>query len=418
MGRALRLDWPIVALGLLLSGYGLVMVYSATWRAGETPGFFASEIFIKQCVALVLGVTAFHFIRRIKWGLKPDSWIWFYVPVLLLLVLVLIIGGGPYGVKRWIYIGPMQLQPSEPAKLTWIMLLAWLFSAPDAYLKRNYFIALALMLSMVGLMMAQPDLGTSMVFVFAFFVMAWLAAVPRRLVWGTVLACVIVALPGFFFLRTYQQNRVYELFGRQKWIVVDKVTDKRFQVTMDEARKMVPEERRDRLEVGHAFFTEASAQGTAWQATQGMIALGSGGLTGKGFLRGTQSKGGFVPEVESDFIFTLVGEEFGFIGCAFLLLLFFLLIARVLALSYSTQTTYERYICYGASAVLLFHVFINAGMTMKIVPVTGVPLPFISQGGSSLITFWVLLAVLESIYEKSQGEYLRVRREARRRALA
>jgi rod shape determining protein RodA len=113
---------------------------------------------------------------------------------------------------------------------------------------------------------------------------------------------------------------------------------------------------------------------------------------------------------ESDFIFSVAGEEFGFIGSLFIVVLLLVLISRTLALAAQAHTTYERYICYGASAVLLFHTFINIGMTMKIVPVVGVPLPFMSQGGSALISFWAMLAVLESIHEKSQGEYLNRRR--------
>jgi rod shape determining protein RodA len=148
---------------------------------------------------------------------------------------------------------------------------------------------------------------------------------------------------------------------------------------------------------------------TEWQAIQGTIALGSGGLYGKGFLRGTQNKGKFVPEAESDFIFAVAGEEFGFVGASLVVVLLLLLIARILLLASTAHTIYERYICYGASAVLLFHVFINVGMTMKLVPVTGVPLPFMSQGGSALISFWALLAVLQSIHDKGQGEYLRRR---------
>jgi rod shape determining protein RodA len=409
MSRNFLFDWPIFILGLILSLTGLVLVYSATWVAKTPPGFHASDIFIKQTIALMVALSIFHFARRIKWGLKPGSWVWFYIPVLALLVLVLFAGQGQdtHGVRRWIELGVFRLQPSEVAKVAWIMLLAWLFSADPSLLRRHYFLALTLMFSMVALMMMQPDLGTSMVFVFTFFVMALFTPLPRKLVLGTVGLLVLLAIPGFFFLRVYQQNRVLELFDKQKWVVVETVRDERYQVTPDDADRLDPNHVHD---LGDVFYTSADSTRTAWQATQGMIAVGSGGLAGKGFLRGTQAKGGFIPVIESDFIFALVGEEFGFMGCALLLVLFFLLIARILALSHDAQSAYERFICYGASAILLFHVFIAAGMTMRIVPVTGVPLPFISQGGSALLSFWLLLAVLESIYARSKGEYLGRRR--------
>jgi rod shape determining protein RodA len=412
VGRTFLLDWPIFVLGLILSGCGLVLIYSATWVENDPPGPHFSDIFIKQSIALIAALIAFHFLRRIKWGIKPDSWLWFYIPPLILLIVVLLIGHGmeESNSRRWINLGFFRLQPSEMSKVAWVMLVAWLFSEDPAKLRRNYLLGLFLLVSLVGLMMRQPDLGTSMVFVFAFFVMAMFTALPRKLILGTVLTMALLAIPAFFFLRTYQQNRVLELVGKQKWVVVDPETerhfDQRFEISLERARKMRPELD---LELGSTFITDADATGVGYQANQGMIAVGSGGLTGKGFLRGTQAKGGFIPVVESDFIFALVGEEFGFFGSVTILILFFLLIARILALSRDAQTTYERFICYGASAVLLFHVFVAVGMTIRLMPVTGVPLPFLSQGGSSLLSFWILLAVLESIYEKSQGEYRRIR---------
>jgi rod shape determining protein RodA len=420
--RTILLDWPLLFLGLLLSACGLVLVYSATWEARDPPGFYASSIFVRQCLAFVIALLCFYFVRRIKWGLKPASWVWFYVPVMLLLIAVLLIGHeSGTDARRWIDLGFFKLQPSEPAKVAWLLMLAWLFSAPPLQLKRSYFIALTLMLSMVALMMEQPDLGTSMVFVFTFFVLAWLAPIPRNVVRNTMIVFGILVLTAWPFLRMYQQNRVLAMVGWQRVRVVEQVRDERVEISLPGAQELYEERieaaaeqgktyRGDPPELGDILLKRASIRGTIYQAYQGTIALGSGGLTGKGFLRGTQNKKDFVPEAESDFVFAVAGEEFGFVGSVFIIGLFLALIVRILGLAARAHTPYERYICYGASAVLLFHVFINIGMTMKIVPVTGVPLPFLSQGGSSLISFWIMLAVLESIHEKSMGEYGRLRR--------
>ena len=115
--------------------------------------------------------------------------------------------------------------------------------------------------------------------------------------------------------------------------------------------------------------------------------------------------GGFIPVVHADFIFTVVGEEYGFLGCVWLLLLYFLLLARILALSRDALSVYERYICYGASAVIFFHVFIAIGMTIRLAPITGLPLPFVSYGGSALMTMWLYLAILQSIYANSRRDF-------------
>lgn len=409
----------------MLSACGLVLVYSATWETGAHPGFYASSIFIKQFIALLIGLAVFYFARRVKWGLKPASWVWFYLPVMVLLLVVVFVGhSSGVNAQRWIDLKVFRLQPSEPAKIAWIMLLAWLLSVPAQQLRRNYFIALALMFSFVGLIYMQPDLGTSMVFLFTFFAMAWLAPVPRNVIRNTLICFVIAAVAAWPFLRLYQQNRVLAMVDLQKAKVVEEVTDPLVEISLHDAQRLYQHRVEHALEqaktyrkpppkVNDVMLMKASARGTKYHAIQGTIAIGSGGLMGKGFLRGTQNKEKFIPVPESDFIFSVAGEEFGFIGCLFIVVLLLVLISRILTLAAQAHTTYERYICYGASAVLLFHTFINIGMTMKVVPVVGVPLPFMSQGGSSLISFWAMLAVLESIHEKSQGEYLRRRRPVR-----
>lgn len=371
-------DWWLFLFGLLLSLNGLVYIYSATWQAQDPPGPFFSSDFIKQAIFLIAALAMYFFLRRVNWGLKPDSWLWFYIPVMLLLVLLPLIGSDHgTGAVRWIDLGPsvfkISLQPSEFAKLGLTMILAWLYSGESYEVKSRFWLALGIMFSMLALVALQPDLGTSIVFLAIFFVMSLFATVPRR--WLVlVLLCLVWAslLMWHFGLREYQKNRLLVFVG---------------------------------LEIKEGELTQASSQGAGYHIKQSENAIGSGGLTGQGFLRGTQTHGGFIPAVHTDFVFAVVGEEFGFIGCVWLLLLYFLLLARILAISRDALSLYERYFCYGSSAVIFFHVFIAVGMSIHLAPVTGLPLPFVSYGGSALMTMWLYLAILQSIYANSRRDF-------------
>lgn len=370
-------DWPLFLLGVLLTGSGLLYIYSATWQAGDPPGPYFSPLFIKQCIFFTLAMVMFFSVRNINWGLKPGHWLWFYLPVAALLLLVLFIGHGPgVGVTRWIDLGPIDVQPSEFAKLAFILILAWLYSDDKPRLKQNYIIALIVLATLLALVLKQPDLGTGMVFVFIFFVMSAFSLVPKRWLVYTLLAAVLLLVPSWFALKHYQKNRVLAFVGYE----------------------LVKQED------GSTKLQQARSLGAAYQVNQSLIAIGSGGITGKGFLHGTQVRGGFIPVVESDFIFALVGEEFGLLGGMYVLLLYFLLLARILVLAYEARTPYERYICYGTSAVIFFHVFINVGMTIQLAPITGLPLPFISYGGSVLLTMWLMLAINMSVFANTRRD--------------
>lgn len=383
MGRKPLFDWTLFILGILLSLVGLLLVYSATWKSGDEPGPFFSNGFIKQVVFFVLALAVFNFTRKINWGLKPQTWVWFYLPVMVLLLLVLVVGTDHgTGANRWLGFGGIDIQPSEFAKLAFLMVLAWLYSWERHRLQRHFGLALVIMGSMLVLIVLQPDLGTSLVFVFIFFVMTAFTRIPRRYLVFTVLVFVILAVPAWFMLKTYQKNRLLAFVGYELRLVESKALAKK------------------RLELRPASF-----KGAAYQLHQSKIAIGSGGLRGKGFLWGTQSRGGFIPVVESDFIFALAAEEFGFVGCFVLLMLYFLLLARILAISYNAKSQYEMFIGFGCSALIFFHVLVGTGMTLGLTPITGLPLPFISQGGSSLMTMWLLLAIVQSVFSNGhQGE--------------
>jgi rod shape determining protein RodA len=361
VGTKSSLDWALVIPALLLSLSGLVYVYSAAWIAQDPPGMFFGKMFLKQASFLAVSMVAFYLMRKINWGARPATFLMVLVPALLLLVLVLVIGHtSGTNAKSWISLGPVDMQPSEFAKLAMIMSLAWLYSDPSGLSRLHFVHALVVLLCLLGLVLAQPDLGTGLVFLFTFFVVGALAAVPRKYLVGVALLIALLAVPAWFQLKEYQRNRFYA------WI-----------------------------------NPAASTSQWGYQTRQSEIAIGSGGLFGKGFLRGTQVQRGIVPVVESDFIFALVGEEFGFVGCTWVLLLFLLLLARIIAIARNANTEYEKLLCLGVSAVLLCHLLIAAGMTVRITPITGLPLPFVSYGGSAMLSMWIMLAICHSVWTNS-----------------
>lgn len=399
MQRGPLFDWWLFILALLLSVSGLLYIYTATWVAKEPPGPEFSRKFLLQCSYLVAALVVFYVLRRINWGLKPDSWVWFYIPVIVVLILVQVIGhASGSGSTRWIDLGPVNVQPSEFAKLGLTMILAWLYSIDSTKVRQSYWVGLWVMLSMLALVVIQPDLGTSLVFVAVFFIMSMFAAVPRRWIFGTIAVMVLGGLFVWFFRIPVGTDAAGNPCRYRLPPLTPQAEDDGCEYI-----EFLRDYQRGRIT---AFINPgADPQGTGYHVTQSQIAIGGGGISGQGFLRGTQTHGGFIPVVYSDFIFAVIGEEFGFIGCAWVLLLYFLLIARILALSRDAITLYERYICYGISAIILFHVFINIGMTIRLAPITGLPLPFISYGGSALMTMWLCMAILQSIFANSKRDY-------------
>jgi rod shape determining protein RodA len=360
-------DWALFLPPLLLSLSGLVYVYSAAWQPRAVPGPYFGPMFIKQACFVAVALTMFFFARRVNWGLRPPSYWLALGPAVLLLALVLLVGKtNDTGARSWISLGPVDMQPSEFAKLAFILCLAWIYSDEAGLQPRHFRATLGILLLLLALVLLQPDLGTSLVFIFAFFVVSALAGIKRAYLVGVALSFALVAIPGWHFAKDYQKNRIYAFLHSN------------------------PKD------------PKSDPKGFGYQYQQSQIAIGSGGLLGKGFLRGTQVQRQLVPVVESDFIFALIGEEFGFIGCCWVLLLYFLLLARILALAQAANTAYERLVCYGASSVILCHVLIAAGMTIRLTPITGLPLPFVSYGGSSLLTMWLLMAVCQAVYANTR----------------
>lgn len=355
-----HIDFVLLGAVAAISGLGLLMVYSATknrtLREGSGTYFLTRQgLFVVIGIAVMAVVVAVDY-RRLR------SWAWplYGVTLLALLAVISPLGTTSKGAQAWFQVAGYQFQPSEFAKIVVIVTLA-------AYLTRHRTeldllhlgVALVVAAAPIGLILLQPDLGTAMVLVVAVF--AILACAGVR-VWHLAL----IALVGLTLATSVIQLGLLN----------------RYQV--------------DRLTV---FLNPGqSLSGAGYNVDQSKITIGSGGLTGKGLFQGTQTQLSYVPEQQTDFIFTVVGEELGFVGGALLLALFGVVVWRTWRSARLAGDVFGSLICVGVLAMFTFQIFENIGMTMGIMPVTGIPLPFMSYGGSSTIAYFICIGLVVNVH--------------------
>jgi rod shape determining protein RodA len=350
-----RMDWPLLVNALLLCGVGLLNVYSGT-RIHAAPG---TSLFVKQLVWISLGVAAFFLAYFLSDGIIEEASYGYFLAVLVLLVVVLATGKIRGGAQRWISIGAFNFQPSEFAKIAVILALGRYFSARYQYggigLKETL-PAIGLVLLPFLLVASQPDLGTAGVFLFILAGMMVVACVKGRVL-ALFAALGGAAVPGlWFFMKEYQRQRVLTFLD--------------------------PE--RDPL-------------GAGYHVIQSKIAVGSGGILGKGYLQGTQGALRFLPEQHTDFAFAVFSEEWGFLGTLLLLTLFLLLVYRLFFLTVRSQDRFASFACGGIAVYFTTHIVINLAMVCGLFPVVGIPLPFVSYGGSSMLTNMLALGVAANL---------------------
>jgi len=359
-------DPIVLGSALALTGIGMVAVYSAklaTLTAQGLPGsYFLNRQLVAGALGLVLMVAATVYDYRRLRSFIPLG----YVATLLLLVLVLTpLGTSVRGSQRWIAVLGFQIQPSELMKIALLLALAMLFNETEGTpgLGRT---GAAVLLAVVplGLVFAQPDLGTSMVYL-------WLTGVVLLVSGVRVRYLLLLAASGglAFFLglrteiiRDYQLQRLTVFLG--------------------------------------ADAPDADFAGALFQTRQSMIAIGSGGTYGRGLFEGTQTALAYVPDNHTDFIFTVVGEELGFVGAATVLALFALMLWRAISIAAQAVDRDAMIIAAGVAGILLLQVFVNVGMTLGIMPVTGLPLPFLSYGGTSLISWLTMTGLLLNVNQR------------------
>ena len=360
VGAAWRaFDWQMTIFAILLIGFGQAMAYSNTVAAGdglfELGSTFARGL-IWTAIATLTFVIAAAF--DYKW-LRTFAWPLYFVN-LGLLVLTLLIGDGVSGAARWISIGPFfQFQFSELAKILMIVVLANYLASRQKSLNSIWTIlgACVLMVPAWLLVLLQPDLGTSLVLAAILAGMLFMSGASAR--WLAVLAAVIIAavpIAWTYILRDYQKGRLLSF--------------------LDPA---------------------ADPQGSGYQLLQSQIAVGSGGLFGKGLTNGTQNQLDFLPVQTTDFVYALLCEELGFLGAMLVLGLFIALIWRILLTAWRSQEPFGLALAAGVASMLMFQVIVNVGMVIGVMPITGIPLPFITHGGASLISIAIGLGILQSI---------------------
>ncbi len=384
-----EIEWIVPLLTLLIVGFGMVVLYSASVAAGG--GFF-----VRQMVFIVVGL-----ILGISLALIPDRFILatsylVYIGMLLLLGLVLMIGTGPTG--RWLGMGTFHIQPSELAKIGVILALARFLSDRRTDLSKiRYFFGMALIAVVpFGLILIEPDLGTSLVIPVITGVMAYIAGIPHLAVlfvvspvavmiasinpYAIVIVIAILLALGYF---AGIRINVAVLWGAMMGAIGWMTPKLWLQLKPYQRNRLV------------TFINpEADPLGAGYQIIQSKVAIGSGKFWGKGLMEGSQTHRGFLPEQHTDFIFSVLGEEFGFIGAIIVLVLFWFLIVRLLYLTKKVASPHSKLVIAGVAAVLAFQVIVNVGMTTGVMPVTGLPLPLLSYGGSSLLTMFMLIGLV------------------------
>ena len=358
-----HLDPVLVLTALALTIIGLVAIYSAKLVALAAQGLPPTTYVSRQLLALAIGVLVMVVVAVVDYRvIRVYAPVLYVVSVILLGLVLSPMGTAFGGAQRWIVVGGFQLQPSELAKLAVLVVVAAMLHESEGRPRAGVVLAcLVLTLLPTALVFLQPDLGTSMVFVWSTAVLFLLGGVQARYLVGLTLSGiigVIVALQTEL-IQDYQLTRLTAF-----------------------------------LNAGDA----SAAQTAAFQTRQSLIAVGSGQFAGKGLFEGTQTSLSYVPENHTDFIFTVIAEEFGFLGSSVVLGLLLVLVWRGLRIAILAKDTFGTLVAGGVVAILTLQVFVNVGMTVGIMPVTGLPLPFISYGGTSLIVWFAMVGLLLNIH--------------------
>lgn len=356
--RGNRSDKVLMGTMLLLSGFGLLMIYSAT----QSTGSFSME---RQMIFVAAGIIVYLVASNIDYR---EYRLWIPIASLLIMVLLVVVFffEPVNGAQRWIELGFFKLQPAEFAKVVVIVALASILAPPvRGDMERRPLawsrIGQAMLLVSIPayLILREPDLGTALVFAFIVYVMLFAAGATWRqmVALGIGGAISSIAIWELGLLADYQKDRIR--------ILIDPTID---------------------------------PQGIGYNLAQSKLAIGSGQLFGSGLFAGTQTNFEYVPEQETDFIFTAVGEQLGFVGGLLVLVAFAVIVWRLLVIAVNARDRFGALIAVGIAAMMMFHVFVNVGMTIGIMPVTGLPLPFLSQGGSFYLAMTLALGIANSIW--------------------
>jgi len=351
-----NIDWVLAGLVATVCLLGILNIYSAT-----TPyKIIGSPYYLKQIYWMIAGMTIALMACSVDYHILEDFSYWFYGVLVLLLLAVLLVGRRSMGATRWLNLGLFNVQPSELMKIVIIMTFARYFNNfhPVGGLSiRDMLFPLGVLALPTLLIMKQPDLGTAILVL----LIAVSITIFVGLRWTTIVGFICVTIPVMWlgwakFLRPYQKNRILDFLN-----------------------------------------PERSRLGSGYHIIQSKIAVGSGGMAGKGFIKGTQSQLRFLPEQHTDFAFSVFAEEWGFLGCLLLIIIYLSLVLWGLNIARKCNDRFGALLAVGVTAMLFWHIVINIGMVIGMFPVVGVPLPFFSYGGTSMITSMVGIGILQNI---------------------
>jgi rod shape determining protein RodA len=358
-----HVDLVLLGCALAISALGSLMILSST--RGTDPDAYDLSFLRRQVLFMGIGIAGMVLVTLVDYRRLRDFAALPYLAIVAVLGLVLSpLGTEQRGTQAWFQLGPFQLQPAELAKVVTVFALAALLARFEAPLPaRRLALGLALWALPVALVLGQPDLGTALVFVAIVTGMVFVGGTRMRHI-VVLTAFGVVAVMGVLnsdLLEDYQRDRLTQ------------------------------------------FFDQDEGLAETYNLDQSKAAIASGGVWGKGLFEGTQTRLGFVPEQHTDFIFTALGEELGFVGCATLLALFALMCLRILRTAQIAQDRLGTLICAGVLAMLVFQAFQNVGMTMGIMPITGITLPFMSYGGSSVVASWLAVGLVLNVHMRRFG---------------
>jgi len=394
-----KFDFTIFFSTMLLITIGLLGIFSATNNNPTAQGAFQKQ-FIMALVALVIFFITYFLPARLYKSLATPS----YILSIIILIAVLLMGHTVYGAKSWINLGPIGFQPSEFAKIGFIFMLSYLLTGerrnPNNI--KDFLVLMFYSFIPIILILIEPDMGTVIVYLFILIAMLFWSGIDLFYVFVT-LSPVVVLFASFFGIAAFLLAMIIVFalllyFKRNIFINISIVImNMAGAYLFDYAFQFLKPHQQKRIET---FINPTSDPlGAGYNILQAQLAIGSGGIWGKGFLKGNQTQLSFIPKQWTDFIFSVPGEEFGFIGSVLIVLLFTIIFIRLLNIASQINDKFESLVVVGVLTLLLTHFTINIGMNLGVAPVVGIPLPFLSYGGSSLIINMFLLGVALNFYK-------------------
>ncbi len=409
MNRTLRIDWITIVIYFLLVSTGILNIYSSTYSNESINSLDLNSLAFKQFLFFTFSIISgiFILIAPSKFFQKFSSLI--YLLSIFLLIGLFAFGNTVYGHKSWYTFFGLSIQPTEIAKLSTNLAIAKLLSEIEIDLKKikSLIQVFLVILIPVILTLLQPDFGSALIFLSFTFVLFREGLNPNFLLFlglSIILALfalikpffyVSVFLTGFFGCFYFLSKKINKKVSLIPLIAVFVLSCVYVFLINHIYEDVLSQRHKDRIDI--FLGKETDIMGIGYNLNQSIIAIGSGGISGKGFLQGTQTKGKFVPRQHTDYIFSTIGEEWGFYGTSIIIILFATLILRILFRAELQKNIFGRSYAYGTASLIFMHFFINIGMSIGLVPTIGIPLPFISYGGSSMFTFTILIFVYLNI---------------------